>query len=128
VRYLIDTSILIPLRDSDREIADFVESLGDDIFASIVSQVELEGGVYRHPIHTLNRRRNLDKMMMGIQLLSFSKADAKAYGQIVAAAGYSRRKILDLMIAAQALVAEATLVTLNPQDFTDIPDLKVRTL
>ena len=29
------------------------------------------------------------------------------------------------MIAAQALVLQATLVTLNPADFSDIPDLKL---
>jgi tRNA(fMet)-specific endonuclease VapC len=37
--------------------------------------------------------------------------------------GYSRRKVLDRMIAAQALVDEATLVTRNGDDFRDIPGL-----
>ena len=37
--------------------------------------------------------------------------------------GYSRRKLLDRMIAAQALVHRATLVTLNEDDFRDIPGL-----
>ena len=36
---------------------------------------------------------------------------------------YSRRKLLDRMIAAQALVHRATLVTFNPDDFSDIPGL-----
>jgi predicted nucleic acid-binding protein len=40
----------------------------------------------------------------------------------VASAGYSRRKLLDRMIAAQALVHRATLVTFNP-DFSDVPGL-----
>jgi predicted nucleic acid-binding protein len=40
---------------------------------------------------------------------------------IVEAAGYSRRKLLDRMIAAQALVHRATLVTQNPNDFQDVP-------
>ena len=38
------------------------------------------------------------------------------YGTIVASAGYSWRKLLDRMIAAQALVHRATLVTFNPGD------------
>ena len=48
---------------------------------------------------------------------------AKTYGDIVANPGYSRRKLLDRMIAAQALVHRATLVTFNPDDFSDVPGL-----
>ena len=40
-----------------------------------------------------------------------------------ASAGYSRRKLLDRMIAAQALVHRATLVSFNPDDFSDVPGL-----
>ena len=39
--------------------------------------------------------------------------------------GYSRRKLLDRMIAAQALIHRATLVTRNPDDFRDIPGLRL---
>ena len=39
--------------------------------------------------------------------------------------GYSRRKLLDRMIAAQAIVHRATVVTMNPDDFADIPGLDV---
>ena len=52
-----------------------------------------------------------------------SAIPAKTYGAIVARAGYSRRKLLDRMITAQALVHRATLVTLNPDDFSDVPGL-----
>jgi predicted nucleic acid-binding protein len=44
----------------------------------------------------------------------------------VAHAGYSRRKLLDRMIAAQALVHHAVLLTRNVADFSDIPELRVR--
>jgi predicted nucleic acid-binding protein len=37
----------------------------------------------------------------------------------------SRRKLLDRMIAAQALVHRATLVTLNASDFRDVPGLEL---
>lgn len=48
-----------------------------------------------------------------------------AYRTIVEAAGSSRRKILDRMIAAQALVHRATLVTRNPDDFRDVLGLNL---
>jgi predicted nucleic acid-binding protein len=46
-----------------------------------------------------------------------------AYGRIVAAAGHSRRKVVDRMIAATALANGLTLITLNGADFPDLPGL-----
>ena len=37
----------------------------------------------------------------------------------------ARRKLLDRVIAAQAIVHRATVVTMNPDDFADIPGLDV---
>ena len=48
---------------------------------------------------------------------------ADAYRKIVRQSGFSRRKTLDRMIAATALVNNATLVTANGPDFADIPGL-----
>jgi predicted nucleic acid-binding protein len=90
---------------------------------SIVTRVELEGGVYLEPAHAPVRRARLDAMLSAIPTLAFDDLAAKTYGTIVASAGYSRRKLLDRMIAAQALVHRATLVTLNPDDFSDVPGL-----
>ena len=43
----------------------------------------------------------------------------------MASAGYSRRKLLDRMIAAQALVHRAALATRNASDYADIPSLSL---
>ena len=64
-------------------------------------------------------------MLSAIPALAFNDLAAETYGTIVASAGYSRRKLLDRMIAAQALVHRATLVTFNPDDFTDVPSLSL---
>jgi predicted nucleic acid-binding protein len=60
--------------------------------------------------------------------LAFDDAAAAAYGRIIAGTSYSRRKVINRMIAAQALVHRATLVTLNPADFADVPGLTVLAL
>ena len=90
---------------------------------SIVTRVELEGGVYRVPEHAAIRRARLDVIIAAIPALAFDDLSAEFYANILAEAGYSRRKILDRMIAAQALAHRATLITMNAEDFSDIPGL-----
>jgi predicted nucleic acid-binding protein len=64
-------------------------------------------------------------MLRVLPVLDFDSEAADVYRMIVEAAGYSRRKIVDRMIAAQALAHQATLVTLNADDFRDIPGLSL---
>jgi predicted nucleic acid-binding protein len=123
--WLIDTNVAIHLRDGDVAVTDRVAALDGAVLISIVTRVELEGGVYREPTHAAVRRARLDTMLAAIPTLTFDEPAADAYGRIVAHAGYSRRKLLDRMIAAQALVHRATLVTLNADGFRDIPGLLV---
>jgi tRNA(fMet)-specific endonuclease VapC len=59
------------------------------------------------------------------RIAALDDAAADAYGSIVAHSGYSRPKLIDRMIAAQALVHRATLVTFNADDFRDIPGLQL---
>lgn len=94
---------------------------------SIITRVELEGGVYREPSQAAVRRARLDAILDVLPVLAFDEQAADAYRDIVATAGYSRRKLLDRMIAAQALVHRAALITQNPSDFRDVPSLEVIT-
>jgi predicted nucleic acid-binding protein len=125
VAYLLDTNVAIHLRDGDPRVTDLVTGLDGAVTISVVTRVELEGGVYRDPAHAAIRRARLDTMLAAIPVLAFDDVAADAYARIVAHAGYSRRKLLDRMIAAQALVHRATLVTLNGADFRDIPELQL---
>jgi len=123
VAFLLDTNVAVHLRDGDPAVTQKVAALQDAVLMSIVTRVELEGGVYREPAHMSVRRARLDAMVNAIPALAFDDLAAKTYGAIVASAGYSRRKLLDRMIAAQALMHRATLITFNPDDFSDVPGL-----
>jgi predicted nucleic acid-binding protein len=123
--YLIDTNIAVHLRDRDPVVRTKMGSLDDLVLLSVISRVELEGGVYSDPSKLAARRARLDAMLLGLAIVPFTDAAAVIYGQIVATAGFSRRKILDRMIGAQSLLVQATLVTMNPSDFRDIAGLRV---
>ena len=87
--------------------------------------VELEGGVARAEIGRDQRRAALEAMYESLDILAFGLDEASAYGRIISALGFSRGKIVDRMIAAQAIIADATLATLNARDFRGISGLQV---
>ncbi len=124
--FLIDSDVAIHLRDGDPAVTSAIAALDDAVVMSIVTRVELEGSVYRDPAHAATRRARLDVLLSAIPTLPVDSNAAEAYRRIVAHAGYSRRKLLDRMIAAQALVHQAALLTRNVADFSDIPELRVR--
>jgi tRNA(fMet)-specific endonuclease VapC len=120
---MLDTNIAIHLRDRDAGTMRRVAALGDAVILSIVTRIELENGVHREPAHSAIRRSRLDSMLRSLPTVEFEDTAAAAYRMILESAGFSRRKVLDRMVAAQALVHRATLVTMNPADFADVPGL-----
>lgn len=93
---------------------------------SIVSRVELGGGVYRDQAQATSRRPRLDAILGSIPVLAYDDLAADAYRMIMQAAGYSRRKLLDLMTASQALVHRSTLVTIVAAEVQDVPGLDLQ--
>lgn len=123
---MLDTNVAIGLRDGDPAIIAAIAALDGAILLSIITRVELEGGIYRDARESGTRRARLDAIPDTLPVVPFEAADADAYGAIIAATGYSRRKLLDRMIAAQAIVRRATLVTRKADDFQDIQGLSLR--
>lgn len=121
--WLIDTNVAIHLRDGDEFVERKVADLEGSLFLSVISLVELEGGLYRDPTQTDRMEVRLNAILQSLTILTFKADEAKRYGEIVRLAGYSRPKLLDRMIAAQAINIGATLITINAPDFRDIPGL-----
>ena len=90
-----------------------------------MTRIELEGGVYAKPLLADKRRDALKILLDRLAVLDFDAATADAYRAIVAQTGYSRPRILVRMIAATALVHGLTLITINGDDFRDIPGLSL---
>ena len=61
--FLLDTKVAIHLRDGDPMVTRKVAALGGALLISVVTRVELEGGVYREPAHTPIRRARLDAIL-----------------------------------------------------------------
>lgn len=120
---LIDTNIAIDLRDGNAATNAAVSQLATVPALSIVSHVELEGGVHKERAVASMRRTLTDSLLARFNVLPLTEDDVAAYGRIVATSGFDRRRILDRLIAAQCLTRRASLITSNPRDFADIPGL-----
>ena len=120
---LLDTNILIHIRDKPGHFDDRLSQIADAPCISIITRIELEGGAADATELAARRRALLDEMLRQFAVLDFNVDCADAYRKIVRQSGFSRRKTLDRMIAATALVNNATLVTANGPDFADIPGL-----
>jgi tRNA(fMet)-specific endonuclease VapC len=125
LRFLLDTSILVAMREGDARIIRRSATLAQAALVSILSVVELEGGVPAAAEGLALRRTKLDEIYETVEILPFDWDEAQSYRRIVETCGFSRTRIIDRMIGAQAIVAGATLATLNPRDFRDIPGLTI---
>ena len=123
--FLIDTDVAIHLRDGEPSVQSRIDAMGGPPKISIVTRVEMEGGVYAQPQFTSKRRLALAALLETLAILPFGPAEADAYRSIVARTGFARRKVSDRMIAATALVHGLTLITMNAADSRDVPDLAI---
>ena len=121
---LLDTSVAVELVDAVPRAIDRVGQI-DGQYLSVISRVELEAGVYRNGKPDPDIRGRVDLLVKRVEELDFTGREVAAYATIIAAKGFSRRLVVDRMIAATALANELTLATLNPRDFRDIPGLTI---
>jgi len=123
--YLIDTNIAIYLRDGHREVTRRIVDLGDVPAISLITLVELEGGVYANPALAALRRARIDAMLTETRVIAMDASIVAGYGDIVRQLGYSRTQLIDRLIAATAILHDLVLITINGQDFRNIPGLSL---
>jgi predicted nucleic acid-binding protein len=131
-RGLLDTNIMI-LRS--RIVP---EELPDEMAISAVTLAELSAGPHEVRPDTeqdayfeaAERARRLDVLQRAeheFDPIPFDADAARAYGRVTAAViavgRKPRRRAVDLMIAATAIVAELPLYTTNPDDFAGLSHL-----
>lgn len=123
--YLIDTDVAIHIRDRTPSVLAALDTFKAPHALSILTRIELENGVIHRPELAAARRAALDLMLPEFDTLSFGEPELVVYRRLVERAGFSRRKIIDRMVAATALVHGARLVTSNIEDFADIDGLSL---
>jgi tRNA(fMet)-specific endonuclease VapC len=130
VSYLLDTNAVIALLKNDppifRKRLRRTVSKGAAIAVSSVVLYELWHGVAR----STRRRDNAERLRVflsgGIALNAFGEEDAMIAGELRAAVEAAGTPIgpYDLLIAAQALRSDATLITANVSEFARVPGLR----
>lgn len=122
---LLDTSVAIAMRERDAATLARLVGKGTTPAISLLTVVELEGGIAGPPDDRQRRRTALDALLDDLDIVDFDDAVVGAYRNIIAAIGFSRRRVIDRLIAATAIVHGLTLVTSNGADVRGIPDLKL---
>ena len=128
--FLLDTNAVIALLKDEpavfRKRLRRAVAKGAAINVSSIVLYELWYGVAR----SARRRENAERLRVflsgGIAVTAFSEEDAVTAGDLRAALGSAGTPIgpYDLLIAAQALRNDATLVTTNASEFARVPDLR----
>ncbi|MGQ0653420.1 MAG: type II toxin-antitoxin system tRNA(fMet)-specific endonuclease VapC [Betaproteobacteria bacterium] len=129
MRYLLDTNTLVYVLNERPEhgavVARFDREDPEDLMVSSITYAELRYGVAK------SRRRDANlKAMHGVlkamNVATFDTRAAEAYGPLRAELEAAGRPIgpLDMLIAAQAVSLDVTLVTSNEREFSRLRRLR----
>jgi tRNA(fMet)-specific endonuclease VapC len=126
--YLLDTNICIYLiKQKPPEILKkFSQYTPDDLAISAISVAELQFGVQKSRYSAQNQTA-LEQFLLPLNILDFDYAAAIVYGRIRAQLELQGLPIgaMDLLIAAQALSTNLTIITNNTREFVRVPGLQV---
>ena len=121
---LIDTSVVIDWDDTA-----VIDRLPDEVAISTITLAELATGPHltSDPAERARRQARLQQAESLFDPISFDRAAARSYGEVVAAVIATGRKhrprLADLLIAAVAHANGLALYTRNPADFSGLEHL-----
>ena len=125
--FMLDTNICIYLiNHRDGVLQDRFEANAGDICISSITYAELCYGV-AHSARMAANARELEAFRLDLGILPFDRNAGRHYGEIRHALAQRGQPIgaNDVLIAAHARSANATLVTNNAREFERVPDLRV---
>ena len=127
MRYLLDTNIVSNLvRNPQGRVADRLKAVGEqNICTSIIVAAELRYGTTKKASPRLTAQ--VEAVLNVIDTLPFDSPADEIYGSIRTQLELVGKQIggNDLLIAAQALALDHTLVTDNDQEFSRVDGLRV---
>jgi len=129
IRHLLDTNVCIELirgRSSATFLARLRRRKIGSVGISAITLAELQFGVARSSDPDRNRIA-LAEFVAPLSIVPFDDSAASAYGRLRAELQRTGRPIgpMDMLIAAQALSLNATLVTNNEREFRRVVGLRV---
>ncbi len=126
-RYLLDTNILsnIIRNPNGRIAAHLVEVAPNQTCTSIIVAAELRYGAVKRGSRRLTTR--VAELLGTLDVVAFEPPADVVYAELRARLEQTGNLIgpNDLLIAAQALALDLTLVTANEREFSRVPDLRV---
>jgi tRNA(fMet)-specific endonuclease VapC len=129
IRYLVDTNILgyFARRSFEPLLARMERALDSkEVAMSVITRAETLFGLARLEPED-KRRRTVKLILEAFPCLAWTTEAADRYGDIAAILEKEGKSIgqMDTMIAAQALVADLTVVTHNIRHFERVADLNI---
>jgi tRNA(fMet)-specific endonuclease VapC len=127
VGYLLDTNIVSDMMRSEQGKAErrALQIGPENVLTSILVVAEIRFGLAKRPSPALELR--LQQLSKAIPVLDFKPPADAAYAVIRRQLEQSGKPIgaMDMLIAAQALAGDHTLVTANEREFARVPGLRV---
>ena len=130
MRVLLDTNICIyMIKNKPPEVRKhFEQFVPGDIAISSITVAELQYGVEKSAAREKNTLA-LEAFLLPLEIASFDTEAALVYGKIRAELERQGKPIgsMDMLIAAQAIAQDFTLITHNLKEFDRVPGLKCET-